>query len=153
MIQRKQTLYLLIAIIVTVVCLCMQIGSFKFGEIEVARVYNLWYTDPLGKHHYDTWPLMAVLLPTAALAAYTIFIYNNRKVQAVFCILNALLVVGWYACYFVVSQTVGDKSWGVVDFMPTWQAALPAVAFIFYLLAAAAIRADEKLVRSMDRIR
>ena len=28
MIQRKQTLFLLAAIVMTVICLCMQIGSF-----------------------------------------------------------------------------------------------------------------------------
>ena len=67
MIQRKQTLYILAAIIMTVICLCMQIGSFKAVGLEVAKVYNLWFTDPLGKHHFDTWPLFAVLLPTTAL--------------------------------------------------------------------------------------
>ena len=153
MIQRKQTLYLMAAIILTVMCLSMQIGSFRAAGMEVARVYNLWFTDPLGKHHFDTWPLMAVLLPTAVIATYTIFIYHNRKSQALFCGLNALLVVGWYICYFVVGQTVGDKSWGVVDFRPEWPAALPAIALIFYVMAMRAIRADERLVRSMDRIR
>ena len=153
MIQRKQTLYLMAAIILTVICLCMQIGSFKVAGLEVARVYNLWYTDPLGKHHFDTWPLIAVLLPTAVIATYTIFLYHNRKVQALFCLFNALLVVGWYVCYFVVGQTVGDKSWGAVSFRPTWSAVLPAISLILYLLARHAINADEKLVRSMDRIR
>ena len=56
------------AIIMTVICLCMQIGSFKVEGLEVARLYNLWYTDPLGKHHFDCWPLLAILLPTAAIA-------------------------------------------------------------------------------------
>ena len=153
MIQRKQTLYLMAAIVMTVICLCMQIGSFRVAGIEVARVYNLWFTDPLGKHHFDTWPLMAVLLPTAALATYTIFIYHNRKVQALFCALNALLIVGWYVCFFVVSQMVGDKSWGTVNFRPLWPAVFPAIALIFYLMARRAIKADEKLVRSMERIR
>ena len=88
MIQRKQTLYLLAAIIMTVICLCMQIGSFKAAGLELARVYNLWYTDPLGKHHFDTWPLMAILLPTAVLGTYAIFLYHNRKVQALFCLFN-----------------------------------------------------------------
>ena len=152
MIQRKQTLYLMAAIILTVMCLSMQIGSFKVAGIEVARVYNLWYT-ALGRHHFDTWPLMAVLLPTAAIGTYTIFIYHNRTAQALFCTLNAFLIVGWYVCYFVVGQMAGDKSWGTVDFCPTWPAALPAVALVFYLLARHAIKADEKLVRSMDRIR
>ena len=141
------------AIVMTVICLCMQIGSFRVAGIEVARVYNLWFTDPLGKHHFDTWPLMAVLLPTAALATYTIFIYHNRKVQALFCALNALLIVGWYVCFFVVSQMVGNKSWGTVNFRPAWPAVLPAIALILYLMARRAIKADEKLVRSMDRIR
>ncbi|MBR1389042.1 MAG: DUF4293 domain-containing protein [Prevotella sp.] len=151
--QRKQTLFLMAAIILTVICLCMQIGSFRAAGMEVARVYNLWFTDPLGKHHFDVWPLFAVLLPTAALGTYTIFIYKNRKTQALFCALNALLIVGWYVCFFVVSQMVGDKSWGVVKFAPTWPAVLPAVALIFYLMARQAIKADEKLVRSLDRIR
>ena len=102
MIQRKQTLYLLAAIIMTVICLCMQIGSFKLGGISVAKVYNLWYTDPIGKHHFDTWPLMAVLLPTAVIATYTIFIYNNRKMQALFCLFNVLFIIGWYVVFFVV---------------------------------------------------
>ena len=137
----------------TVICLCMQIGSFRVAGVEVARVYNLWFTDPLGKHHFDTWPLMAVLLPTAAIATYTIFIYHNRKVQALFCALNALLIAGWYVCFFVVSQMVGDKSWGTVNFRVAWPAVLPAIALILYLMARRAIKADEKLVRSMDRIR
>ncbi|MBR4482312.1 MAG: DUF4293 domain-containing protein [Prevotella sp.] len=151
--QRKQTIFLALAVILTVVCLSMQIGSIKAVGLAVGKVYNLWYTDPFGHRHFDTWPLMAILLPTAALGAYTIFIYHNRKVQALFCALNALLIVGWYVCFFVVAKTTGDKSWGAVDFKPLWPAILPAIALIFYLMARHAIRADEKLVRSMDRIR
>jgi len=153
MIQRKQTLYLLAAIMMTVICLSMQIGSFQAAGLEVARVYNLWFTDPLGKHHFDVWPLIAVLLPTAVIGTYTVFIYRHRKLQALFCLFNALLIVGWYVCFFVVSQTVGDKSWGTVSFRPEWPAVLPAVALILYLMARRAILADEKLVRSLDRIR
>ena len=154
MIQRKQTLYLLAAIVMTVICLCMQIGSFQIDGlgIGVAHVYNLWYT-AFGKHFFDTWPLMAILLPTTVIGTYAIFLYRNRKIQAMFCLFNVLLIIGWYGCYFVVSQTVGDKSWGVVSFRPSWPAALPAVSLILYLMARHAILADEKLVRSMDRIR
>ena len=151
--QRKQTIFLAAAVILTVVCLSMQIGSYNTVGLDVARVYNLWFTDPLGHRHYDVWPLFAILLPTAALGAYTIFIYHNRKIQALFCALNALLIAGWYVCYFVVAQTVADKTWGAVEFRPSWPAVLPAVALILYLMARRAIRADEKLVRSLDRIR
>ena len=153
MIQRKQTLYLLAAIIMTVICLCMQIGSFQISGLgNMARVYNLWYT-VLGKHYYDTWPLMAILLPTAVIGTYTIFLYRSRKTQAMFCLFNALLIVGWYVCFFVVSQTIGDKAWGVIPFRPSWPAVFPAISLILYLMARRAILADEKLVRSLDRIR
>lgn len=151
--QRKQTIFLVVAVILTVITLTMQIGAFDAAGIKVARVYNFWFTDPLGKHHFDVWPLFAILLPTAVLGTYTIFIYHNRKAQALFCALNALLMAGWYVCFFVVSRMVGDKSWGAVDFQPSWPAVLPAVALILYLMARRAILADEKLVRSLDRIR
>lgn len=151
--QRKQTIFLVVAVILTVVTLSMQIGSFQTAGVSVAKVFNLWFTDSLGKHHFDVWPLFAILLPTAALGSYTIFIYHNRKAQALFCALNALLIVGWYVCFFVVSQMVSDKSWGAADFKPMWPAVLPAVALILYLMARRAILADEKLVRSLDRIR
>ena len=151
--QRKQTLFLVAAIVLTVVCLCSQIGSYKAAGIAVAKVYNLWFTDPFGHRHFDVWPLMAVLLPTAVLGTYTIFLFRNRKIQALFCVLNALLIVGWYVCFFVVVQTVDHKTWGTVDFVPSWSSALPAIALIFYLMARHAIKADERLVRSMDRIR
>lgn len=141
------------AIILTVMCLFMQIGSFKAAGISLARVYNLWYTDPLGGHHYDTWPLLAILAPTVVIAVYTIFIYTRRRLQAKLCLLNALLCLLWYSCYMVVGQTVGQKSWGTVDFRPLWPVVLPAIAFVFYLLARKAIIADEKLIRSVDRIR
>lgn len=151
--QRKQTIFLVVAVILTVITLTMQIGAFDAAGIKVARVYNLWFTDPLGKHHFDTWPLMAVLLPTAAIATYTIFIYNNRKMQALFCLFNVLFIIGWYVCFFVVGQMVGDKSWGAVEFRPSWPAVFPAISLILYVMARRAILADEKLVRSMDRIR
>ena len=151
--QRKQTIFLVTAVILTVVCLCMQIGSLRGTGLDVARVFNLWFTDPLGKHHFDVWPLFAILLPTTAIGTYTVFIYHNRKTQALFCALNALLIVGWYICFAVVSQIVGDKTWGTVSFRPSWPAVLPAIALILYLMARKAILADEKLVRSLDRIR
>ena len=140
------------AIILTVMCLSMQVASFQVAGVEIARVYNLRYT-ALGQHHFDTWPLMAVLLPTTVIGTYAIFLYRNRKAQALFCLLNVLLIIGWYVCYFVVGQMAGDKSWGTVKYVPTWPAVLPAIAIILYLMARRAINADEKLVRSMDRIR
>ena len=49
MIQRKQTLYLLAALIVTIVCLCLPIASLKASGMEVDSVVtNLWIHDNTG---------------------------------------------------------------------------------------------------------
>ena len=63
--------------------------------MATSRVYNLWFTDPIGKRHFDVWPLMAILLPTAALGTYAIFIFHNRKVQAMVCLLLRRRPDGW----------------------------------------------------------
>ena len=49
MIQRKQTLYLLAALIVTIVCLCLPIASLKTSGMEPdSIVTNLWIRSNAG---------------------------------------------------------------------------------------------------------
>lgn len=152
MIQRIQTIYLLVAVVLSVVCLCMQIGTFTEGGAAVYSEYNLWVTGPTGVRQFVTWPLFAVLLLSAAIGLYAIFMYANRLLQARFCMFAMLLVVGWYILYVVYGGVLkpGD---GSAEFAPTWVGACPLVASVFYFLARRAIMADERLVRAADRIR
>ena len=45
MIQRKQTIFLFLAFVLTLVCMCSRIGTLYSDGIEVARVFNLWLSD------------------------------------------------------------------------------------------------------------
>jgi len=146
---------MLLAVALTVACLCMQIGTFGVGDIVLLRAYNLWCIDELGGHHFTLWPLFAVLVLTAAVGLCNIFLYRNRKVQARVLVLNMLMLVGWYVLYAVYSQTLGGevKDMMNVTFHASIAAAFPAVAVILYAMARRAILADEKLVRAADRIR
>jgi len=149
MIQRKQTLFLLIALVLTVVCLCMPVATFVPQSMGVSQtMYNLWIVDPNGNHDFMTWPLFAILLISTPVNVATIFGYKNRKMQARFCLFLVLLMVGWYAVYAVFSQ-VTDRG----SFRIAFSAALPLLSLIFYVLARRAILADEALVRAADRIR
>ena len=152
MIQRSQTVYMALAVVFTVVCLCLPIGVFCADGLTVIREYNLFLADDSAAHSYDTWPMFAVLVPSAALGIYSIFVYVNRRVQARFCMFNVLLLIGWYVLYAVYSRMFGVGE-GTVDFQPTVYAAFPCVALIFYVMARRAIMADEALVRAADRIR
>ncbi len=154
MLQRIQTVYMFLAAVLSIVCLCLQIGTFSAAGVPVLREFNLWMTDPLGDHHYSTWPLFAVLVLSSAIGLCNIFLFQNRKMQARICQFNMLLVLGWYILFAVFSQTLGNVA-DMIDltFRPEIAAALPCVSTILYLMARHAILADEKLVRAADRIR
>lgn len=152
MLQRIQTLYLLAAAVLSVVCLCLQIGTFGADGALVADEYNLWLMDGAGGYRFSTWPLFVVLLLSAAVGIYTIFMYSNRRVQARFCAFCMLLVCGWYVLYVVYGQVcLPDVE--QASFYPAWPAVLPGLSLVFYFMARRAIMADERLVRAADRIR
>ena len=155
MIQRIQTVYMFLAVVLSIVCLCLQIGVFLAAGIPVLNEYNLWMTDPLGTRYFSTWPLFAVLVLSSAVGLCNIFLYTNRKMQARICLFNILLILGWYILFGVFSLTVtGNLPEEVsLTFRPAVPAALPCVALILYLMARRSILADEKLVRAADRIR
>lgn len=153
MIQRIQTVYLLLAVVASICCLSMPVGTYAGSDgALVATAFNLWLTLEEGGHAFAPWPLFAVLLVQAVLAAYAIFGYANRRAQARLCAFDALLVVGWYIVFAVEALAVGCGV-GETRFVPSWQCALPLVSLVFTLLARRAILADERLVRAADRIR
>lgn len=176
MIQRIQTLYLAVAALLCVACLCLPIGHFFNNDGEdVALLYNLWvhvpYAGPVGstintssevaspilaeeaagQHLFTPWALFAQLLLTATFLVFSIFLYRTRLVQSRLAMLCCILLVLWYVVYTVFAVHL-TTSYGLNFSSKLW-AALPAVACIFSYLAFRAILKDEALVRSLDRLR
>lgn len=152
MIQRKQTIFLMLAVIASIVSMCMPIGLFDLGGLHTVKEFNLWLIDAQGQRTFDCWPLFAIQLPSATLGCYTIFLYRNRRVQAKLCVFNIFLLIGWYIVYAVFSNVLGGTASGIV-FQIEFGGAMPAFALAFYFFAYKGIMADERLVRAADRIR
>jgi len=94
MIQRKQTIFLFLALIVTLVCLCLPIGSFEpQGMGADNQLMNLWLTDANGGRNFNVWALFAILLVTCPIDLFAIFDYHNRKRQARFCLFSMLMII------------------------------------------------------------
>ncbi|MBR1400561.1 MAG: DUF4293 domain-containing protein [Prevotella sp.] len=150
MIQRKQTLFLLLAVIVNIICLCLPVGKFIPEGMGVAdQMFNLWIITGSGVRDFSVWALFAILLLTCPIAIAAIFMYRNRMLQARLCLFNMLLLLGWIIVYAVFSFTRGEQA----TFQPMFAACLPFISLILHFLAHRGIIADERLVRSMDRIR
>lgn len=149
MIQRKQTIFLLLAMACLIACQCLPIGAIEpkgMGAVPVLFNYGL-YAD----RAFNAQPIPFVdLVVAGALAFITIFLYKNRRLQMRLCWVNIILLLAWYGyyafCMFAKFNALGT-------FHPRFAACLPFIGIVLIVLAHRGIKADEELVRSMDRIR
>ncbi len=149
MIQRKQTIYLLLALASLIVCLCLPIGRLTSTTLGAETlVYNLGlYTNTGVSVH----PILFVdIVVVATLSFINIFLYNKRKLQMRICVVSIILCLVWYAYYaFMVLSMF--KGIGAVSI--SFAVCLPFVAIVMLVLARSGIKADEELIKSMSRIR
>ncbi len=150
MIQRIQTLYLLLVVILgTLLCF--------FSPVQFLTPEATEYVD---LQAFDKWPLAVLTLSIPLLALVTIFLFRKRLLQARLNIMNVILCLGYYALVslyvgFVVKgyeaihgMTLADADWYI-----TFWAAMPMVNIVLLMMATRRILKDEALVRAADRLR
>ncbi|MDO7170568.1 DUF4293 domain-containing protein [Mariniflexile sp. AS56] len=136
MLQRIQTVYLFLAALVSA---------------GLIFVLHLWVTnDDVIMYAKDNVQYLGLFLGSALLSIITIFKYKNRKSQFMLGRLNIILnfiLLGLfvYQSLNVSGETaVSEKGIGML---------LPIVSIVFLALANKAIKKDEDLVKSVDRLR
>ncbi len=150
MIQRKQTIFLLLALAALIVCLCLPIGKLTNSATlgaEVA-VYNIGLYTSTG---ISAHPILFVdIVVVATLTFIDVFLYKKRKLQMKICVVNIILCLVWYAYYAFMALSMFK---GIGTFSMSFAICLPLVAIILLALARSGIKADEELIKSMSRIR
>ena len=136
MLQRIQTVYLLLAAISS--------GGLIF-------LFHLWTTNAdILVYAKDNLYYFGLFLGSAALSLISIFGYKNRQSQFVMNRLNIILNFILLGLFVYQSLNlsgeadVSEKGIGVV---------LPALSIVLLVLANKAIKKDEDLVKSVDRLR
>lgn len=141
MIQRVQTIWLIFAAAAGFMTtqIPLYVGTLA-GEVE----RNFTATESL--------PLFALAIVGALLAVVAIFLFKNRGSQMKFTMLGMLTSIALIAL----------EVWKIGEFKDTnfdlkgtyyWGALFPIAMAFFFLLAAINIRKDNKLVKSLDRLR
>ena len=162
MIQRLQTLYLLIVIILSVVSLCSTIGVYNAGGEPIAEFSNFTFStlsEPFTQMQASgPWALGVILIAVIAIAAFTIVIFHKRVLQMRLTIFTMLLLIGYILAYVFYAWVYQQKLNEIqAAFQPEFQLRLntvyPLVSVILCFLAFRGIRRDEKLIRSLERIR
>jgi len=135
MIQRIQTIWLLLAAICAFLTLKFPFYSGSTADIahvELNGQFNIL--------------LLLLTAIVGTLAAVCIFLFRNRVVQMRLAVVGLVLQFGCIALYFnaISKFTNGNFAlWSVFSFL----------VGIFFVMAIAAISKDQKLVKSMDRLR
>lgn len=141
MIQRLQTIWLLLAAVTGF--LFTRVSLF-LGTLAGAVIKQYTATESL--------LLFAVAIVAAISALIAVFLYKNRSTQMKFTWLGIAASV---VLIFLEVRQAGEfgKTTGILKSSYSWGALLPIAMTVFFILAAINIRKDNKLVKSLERLR
>jgi len=154
MIQRIQTVYLLVIVALITAMLFMPLAIIQIGDMFYSyngSGLNTMTTPP--ELVYPAWALMALLIIIILTAFITIFLYKKRMLQIRLCVFNAILLIGFYGLFAFFLWKISSMP-GIFRFSNVRLAlSFPLISIILDYLAIRNIGSDETLVRSLDRLR
>lgn len=149
MIQRIQSLWLLLAAVAGVAVARFDLwkATYTKGAAAGTDIFNAT----------SNYMVFILLIIGILLSAGCIFLYKNRKLQFRLTVVNLLLSVGILALIYLKIGESAQKlaADGAVSIRGSYliPAFLPVVMIVCLFLAARGIYKDEKLIKSLDRLR
>lgn len=146
MIQRIQSLWLFLAAMIN-------------GAVFISPLYKYHQQNGLFMvDHVDGvrnfYPLLIVAVVITLLPLVTIFMFNNRPRQRGMTILSILSCASFLMIMFMHASNIKKATPPVTDLQYLIPGTiLPAIGMVPLILAIIGIRKDEKLIRSLDRLR
>jgi hypothetical protein len=153
MIQRIQTLYLLVSLGLIVLIFFLPVAELISGNNQLVTFKATgFYDNGTGNHIISTVPVVIINSVIICIYFICIFLYKSRMIQIRLCVLNMILLAGLIGlfCFHLLFYL---KTVQNVDFKIGISFIIPVIAIIFTYLAFRGIRKDEYLVRLADRIR
>ena len=165
MIQRIQTLWLAFVIIVAGASFFFPIVDFAFDfkSMPTVQHYGLFPQESTPDSQQfiqitPAWSLVFMQIGVSIIALISIFLYKNRQVQLKFVASGLLLVTIYIAFLFFVKIDGLEKAIQQEYSMPQIiynkiSISFPVLQLLLFIIAQRAIRKDDRLVRSSDRLR
>lgn len=148
MIQRIQTIFLLIAAILMAVTVCSPLAILS--DHTVFRCLGI-YLEPAAPEKF-TWGVLTMSLFGGLFSFLAIFFYKKRKLQMKLCTMSILFIILFYVAFGSYLST-GMTSLHLEFVRIQYGLILPLIAMVLIILAHTKIKADEKLIESLNRIR
>ncbi len=147
MLQRIQSLYLLAVIIAYVLLFFFPIAEFSVDT--TVNYFSLLRITSANSNSTYPFIIAVVVLCTAVLVC--IFMYKKRTLQIKMTAIILLAHIALVAAMFYAADTIAKKLGAIAAY--DTGAYLALMPMVFLVLAHRAIRKDEKMIRSTDRIR
>lgn len=154
--QRIQTVYLAVAI-----ALCIFLFSLPLAEVIVGEVVNVFDILGLigrkaGDRIFSTYAIATLNAVSILLSIVVIFLYKRRQLQIKLTQLNLFVQAAMIAVFFFMVDTAASeiKELGtkvIIEYSGGSIVILIPIIFVF--LALKAIKKDEALIRSANRLR
>lgn len=155
MIQRIQTLYLLLVVILSGVALFSAFAGFVNTTDTLNYIVNykgVFLVQANGNQFLqNVWGVTALAAIIPLVALVTIFLYKKRSLQIKLSIFNIVLMAVYYGVLFFYLWQFGSVYHA--DWFLEVVTAFPLVNVILSALAIRSIRKDEALIKSLNRLR
>ncbi len=139
MIQRQQTIWLIVS------ALCAAF-SFKFPFATGARMIKNVLTPDAALNAGSHFVLLVLTGAAVLLAGISIFLFKDRKIQMRLCLVGIALGVLILVVYFMQLRQFEKSTMALASILP-----FATVAGFF--MAFRGIRRDEKLIKTLDKLR
>ena len=150
MLQRIQTVYLLLASICMVVSLLTNLAVFTFGgEIVNFQAMGFYMNEEI---IFSTWGLFIIGNIAAVLSVLIVIKKKKRMLQIRLASFNLFMILGYYGLIAFYILKRNPEAISVFENVSIGMIT-PFIAIVLIYLAIRKIGADEALIRSLNRIR
>ncbi|OJV40888.1 MAG: hypothetical protein BGO29_15100 [Bacteroidales bacterium 36-12] len=155
MIQRIQSLYLLIIAALTTITLFLPVAGLH--QVDNSLIYELNYKglyelNTSGNEYMaNTWMLTALMVIIPLLSFINIFLFKNRFLQLRMVFFNIVIMAGFYVMLFIYLWQFGK----IIDakMFVEIPAAFPLIGIVLSIMTIKSISKDIALIKSLNRIR
>ena len=158
MIQRIQTVFIILSFLAAVAMFFFPFAGV-YADLSTYKLYVYGFKDMVpGEESVFSFmtvlPLLLANIFTAGLALVSVFLYKNRILQLRFvrlALFTNVILIG--LIFFVYARIVENKLGASPMYLDEAGIYFPLIVLIFLILANRFIIKDERLVRSIDRLR
>lgn len=155
MIQRIQSIFLLVAIAIGISIFFFPIAIFNYKEFHFSmNVLGISFFENSAKNiQVNTIPLVISLIASILLSGITIVLYKKRQLQLRLVKINIIVTTLFVLLVFLFSDKITSQILAPEPAVYGAGAFLSLLIIILQIISAYQINKDEKLVRSADRLR